>query len=162
VPERICSIDGCNGDATVSGTARGWCKPHYRRWRSTGSTEEQPKPPTPQCAVADCDRLVRARGWCYKHWERWRKHGDPLALGQPGASPVETPGYWGAHSRLRKKRGPANKQPCDDCGGQGYDWSYLGGDPDELASDIGPYSLNFEYYVPHCRYCHRRRDRSKR
>lgn len=159
MPERICSIEGCNGDASVSGTARGWCKPHYRLWCKTGSTEKEP-PQKRECAVAECGRLVRSRGWCYRHWEQWRKHGDPLTIGRAGRPPVGAPGYFGVHRRLRATRGPAKEYPCQDCGREGYDWSYLGGDPNELTSAVGPYSLNLTFYAPRCRYCHRRTDRS--
>lgn len=31
-----CSIDGCNGNAAVKGTSRGWCSAHYRRWQRYG------------------------------------------------------------------------------------------------------------------------------
>lgn len=31
-----CSIDGCKNPTGVSGSAKGWCRPHYKRWRAHG------------------------------------------------------------------------------------------------------------------------------
>lgn len=33
---RLCSVEGCNGDASVRGTARGMCRSHYKRWSRHG------------------------------------------------------------------------------------------------------------------------------
>lgn len=67
--------------------------------------------------------------------------------------------YKGAHERLRINRGPARNFSCLDCAEQADEWSYQGGDADELISDRGlPYSLNPDLYVPRCRPCHRRHD----
>src|SRR4051812_19760914 len=35
MPERTCSVDGCDERAR----ARGWCNTHYRRWERTGTTD---------------------------------------------------------------------------------------------------------------------------
>lgn len=72
----ICQVDGCQRNAR----ARGWCKYHYERWRTTGSpipTKRLPKKDA-LCSVETCDKLAVTRGWCGKHYRRWLKHGDPL------------------------------------------------------------------------------------
>jgi hypothetical protein len=68
------------------------------------------------------------------------------------------------HSRLTKRRGPARKHQCVDCGGQALDWSYNGKDPDEVTSisrygKVVTHSYHDEYYEPRCRPCHNDLDR---
>lgn len=78
------------------------------------------------------------------------------------ASSREVVGYTGAHRRVYKSRGPAREQACVDCSSQAEDWSYAGGDPDELTALKGgyllPFSLNPAFYVPRCRTCHHAHD----
>lgn len=72
--EATCSIDGCS----TAVTARGWCEPHYRRWRRHGSPlGGRTAPGDGACSVATCGRGHYARGWCRLHYERWRAHGTP-------------------------------------------------------------------------------------
>lgn len=33
---QACSIEGCNNPTGVSGSARGWCRSHYKRWKTHG------------------------------------------------------------------------------------------------------------------------------
>lgn len=73
---------------------------------------------------------------------------------------TEVPTYGTMHSRrLPHERGLASTFQCVDCGAQAYDWSYSGGDPDEIIAQtkmhLGmPYSLKPEFYDPRCRKCH--------
>lgn len=71
--------------------------------------------------------------------------------------------YGAAHRRMVKLRGPAGTHPCHDCGCPARDWSYQGGDPNELSADNewnSRYSLDPAYYVPRCRLCHNHFDKA--
>jgi hypothetical protein len=77
--------------------------------------------------------------------------------------PQAVVGYTGAHDRVRRRFGSASTHPCVDCGKQAMDWSYNGGDAQELYDVTTQwhcaYSLRPEFYVPRCRLCHRNKDR---
>lgn len=78
MPERTCSIEGCEKPKQ----ARGWCNAHYQRWLRTGDTGEplvkaHPKrPPEPKtCSIDGCDRKHYGKGLCNAHWLRQRRRG---------------------------------------------------------------------------------------
>ena len=102
MPDRTCSIDGCEGKHR----ARGWCAFHYKRWARFGDplavpefrnkgkicTEcdrpavklgmcnlhyERARNVGRLCSIAGCGRGLRSRGWCSRHYERWLKYGSP-------------------------------------------------------------------------------------
>ncbi len=75
--DRTCSVDGCNGAIY----ARGWCIPHYSKWRDARQLQRIDRP----CTIDGCDRPQRARGWCRMHYRRWLEHGttDPHPRHQP-------------------------------------------------------------------------------
>lgn len=71
-------------------------------------------------------------------------------------------GYRAAHQR---QQSPAYLYDCVDCGAGAQEWSYDHADPDELyatdAANLGaPYSLDPGHYVPRCKPCHIRWDKS--
>lgn len=75
----------------------------------------------------------------------------------------ESTDYFAVHRRLGAELGPARWCRCVDCGRQAYDWSYEGGDPEELTTVLtnnrgysctARYSLDPERYAPRCRPCH--------
>lgn len=74
--------------------------------------------------------------------------------------------YLSAHDRIRRARGPAKTHSCVDCGGVAREWSYNGGDPEQLFEVIGgsrlAYSLDIWRYSPRCKTCHARFDRAAR
>lgn len=75
-------------------------------------------------------------------------------------------GYYMAHHRVIHVRGKAKLHLCVDCGATALDWSYQGGDPNELTQETGArsgitYSLEPAYYAPRCRPCHREFDHPK-
>ena len=83
MPQRICSIEGCDKPHT----ARGWCKIHYYRWRRTGDPLKLKKlhrirPAGEVCAVEGCENLSVTRHWCSRHYQRWQVHGDPEGGGR--------------------------------------------------------------------------------
>ena len=66
--------------------------------------------------------------------------------------------YSSVHDRLRSQRGSARNYLCVDCGGQAYEWSYDGNDPEEKTDWGHKYSVNTERYEPRCRSCHNKYD----
>lgn len=48
------------------------------------------------CAVAGCDKPVRARGWCGTHLKRWQRHGvaDAPPPERSIATDSDAPGTW--------------------------------------------------------------------
>jgi hypothetical protein len=71
---RICSVDGCDGEAR----ARGWCLRHYQRWRRYGDATYEPVRRVRRvvCSIPDCDQPYLALGFCVKHYQRFRRHGS--------------------------------------------------------------------------------------
>ena len=69
---RKCSYDGCEKRYY----SRGYCRPHYERWKKNGSPE-MVRVPRYDCSIEGCPNPHAARGWCSKHWQRWRYQGDP-------------------------------------------------------------------------------------
>lgn len=119
---RICTVDGCQGRAM----ARGWCQPHYNRWRRHGNPlagrgSARQDPAQPRCRVPGCENPVRARGWCSSHHQRWLRDGDPEAdrplrrhAAPPPAptcaidgceDPIESSGLCCAHNNRWKAHG---------------------------------------------------------
>lgn len=161
----VCSVEGCGRKPQ----GRGFCKMHWKRWRSTGDPSKtrqigglNKKGP---CLVSGCDRKYHARGYCNTHYYHFILYGDPLAVG-PGKSSgrdrAEFLTYAGIHKRLFYDRGRAAGYSCADCGGAAQEWSYDGGCPSEMREDVNgsvlAYSLNQDLYSPRCKKCHRSRD----
>lgn len=153
--DRTCLIDGCDRPPR----ARGWCKPHWERWRKHGSTGpthigHRGSAPVGDCAFSECDRPAAKRGWCATHYQQWRTTGEVQAI-KPERMPVVT--YLAAHLRLVSDFGSARTHACVDCGGRAHDWSYDHRDPNELTCPKTGrrYSLDESRYQPRCRSCHR-------
>lgn len=73
-----CSIETCERPHK----AKGFCSPHYNRWRSSGDPCGGPRPleaVRSTCSVDGCVLPARSRTaeWCEKHYLRWYRHGDP-------------------------------------------------------------------------------------
>lgn len=72
-----------------------------------------------------------------------------------------TVSYSQAHLRLKLDRGRPSLFACISCGEGAHEWSYMGGDANELTNSRGmAYSLNQDLYEPMCVACHRRQDRA--
>jgi len=160
-PPRLCSIEGCEEPHY----GQTWCKNHHRAWWMYGYPliNKTKMPAAPRtCVVDGCDfdEAVKRLQLCSTHYARWRSTGDPLGLrehrrGNPRRAFV---GNDAAHARVIHDRGRASTHQCIDCGQPAAHWSYDHADPDELAADRGPYSLDGEHYQPRCALCHKRFD----
>jgi hypothetical protein len=162
-----CTIEDC----TAERRGRGLCAKHWARWRKHGDptvalVHGRDYAVKGTCRVDDCGRPHHAHDLCSMHLVRWQKHGDPHIVGERLGRPLkgEVPGWHTIHKRLTRSRGPARTHQCADCGGQAAEWSYNGGDPDELRGPVGrftlPYSINQDYYSPRCIRCHRIYDKA--
>lgn len=81
--------------------------------------------------------------------------------GQDLSLPKRTGGfvkYQMAHHRVRAVYGKASQYRCADCLAPAREWSYDGGDPNELREHGSLYSLEPRYYKPRCVTCHRKMD----
>lgn len=151
----ICSVDGCLKTAAK----RGWCPMHYQRWRQHGDLDRARQPePVRLCLVSGCAQIHDARGYCSKHYQRLCATGDPLGL-TPTVSGPEHPSwltddlsYHGAHQRVYKARGRADRCSVPDCGtgSTRFEWANMTGD----YGNVGDYK-------PMCRTHHRRFDQAR-
>ena len=72
--------------------------------------------------------------------------------------------YKSAHGYITDVRGRARDHACIDCAGRAYDWSYVGGYPDERVTSDSEQSERrwclhaAEHYEPRCRKCHGKLD----
>ena len=73
----VCSVAVCDRPAW----ARGLCRAHHQRWRTTGDPGRTPVRPVQDrdgpCTVRGCDRIRKTAGLCGAHYWRSRVHGDP-------------------------------------------------------------------------------------
>ena len=136
-----CSIDGC--EDPIRG--HGWCGKHLKRWQKYGN----PLTVHPKGAAATPEAEA----------ERRRKIGEAHSGREKGPLPAETrrklsealtlpddrpPGYWGAHRRVRRARGPAKYQTCVTCGKDAQHWAHI--------HDTDPASP--QNYQAMCARCH--------
>lgn len=93
MPERICSIDGCDSARkpfyrAKDGSGGWWCARHYRRWWRNGDVGAphrllRERPGDGLCTIRGCEKPYEARGWCQMHYARWRVNGHPEKLIRP-------------------------------------------------------------------------------
>jgi len=119
------------------------------------------------CSIAECASRSHARGYCTKHYRRFMTTGDPLKVIVPhgrGRTRLIEPTYGAVHKRLERERGRASEHLCAACGNRAQEWSYDGGDPNELTEVLEKrpikYTTDLERYSPRCRKCHRHLDES--
>jgi 5-methylcytosine-specific restriction endonuclease McrA len=80
VPQSTCTIEGCDSPAGVPGSAKGWCRAHYKRWYKYAD----PLAPMRRvytwdghrCEATGCDERVYAHGLCETHGARLARLGS--------------------------------------------------------------------------------------
>ena len=93
-----CSVEGCERETGVPGSALGLCGKHYQRLKKYGSTD-LPERHIAICAVDGCDGKRKAGGYCGMHYARFKAHGTldgaPPAADLPGERWLPVSGYEG-------------------------------------------------------------------
>lgn len=155
-----CKIEGCDNQAadaagvTSTGSAGGStatptsCCPRDGQGNTRPSVRSTAAKASITRTATAADTQQGSSSWA----TRWHRHASRPA----------------AHKRISRALGPASRFVCVQCSEPAHEWSYDGGDPDELTTSDSPrdehpglaYSLNPDYYSPRCRPCHRRRDLS--
>ena len=69
-PKAECSMIECAKPVL----ARGWCGPHYQRWRITGQPEGR-KRPRADCSIVECSEKAEAHQLCATHLWRLKRSG---------------------------------------------------------------------------------------
>jgi hypothetical protein len=77
--------------------------------------------------------------------ECWRAHER-----EQGKQARYSSNYWTVHTRVRRERGPAKTRNCEHCSAQAHDWAIIHGKDGTDPAD----------YMPLCRGCHIRYDRT--
>lgn len=110
-----CSVEGCERKHS----SRGWCKKHYERWRTTGTTDKREKPYPSSCLMEDCKKRSHGFGYCKTHYSRLRKQGKLKGLTANKKCSVSgceqthyATGLCAMHySRMRKHGSPGQGDP---------------------------------------------------
>lgn len=167
-----CSIENCEKPKRGP---HGWCGAHWVAWKQHGDPTINLKSTGPKpCTMDSCESTATLRGLCPKHASRLRRNGDPSIVHPRTRSGAGNPnwkgdalGYFGAHERIQRRRGPAKNYECVDCGGRAQHWSYNHSDPDEKFEPLDTggfavFSLDTSRYDPRCVKCHGRFDSERR
>ncbi len=71
---KLCNIDGCGKKYW----AKGYCRPHYRRFKKNGDPIAVIRQTGIGCLVEGCDKEYSAKGYCVMHYDKNRRNGNPL------------------------------------------------------------------------------------
>lgn len=129
MPERTCSINGCEAPHK----ARGFCAMHYRRWQCSGNPGPPGRknfPAPAECIVDGCSAVPLAKGLCSAHRSRLLRHGDVEANPRMPRGTCEIPGCGQPHY----SRGYCSRH-------YGRLWRH--GDPEALARPVPPGQLGY-------------------
>jgi len=123
MPNRTCSVDGCERKVYF----RGKCHGHYER---VGPRRRQP------CIIEGCDKLGKCQKMCDMHYTRFRRHADPaLTLRAPRTSDQEARLRFTGWTEVQRREGLT---PCWEWKGgtfgTGYGMVSIGGNRCGLAS----------------------------
>lgn len=165
-----CTVYGCSKTAKSNVEGEQVCLMHYKRWKRTGSmslaASQAAREADRQALVEEMKRLYEsgmsttevgtAVNRDASHVSRMlRDAGVSMRPRHPARRGDIT--YGAAHMRVRSDRGSARDHVCR-CGAQSAQWSYTHQDPNEMQSDLGPYSPDPAFYVALCVPCHKRDD----
>lgn len=103
MPKSTCSVPGCGTPART----RGWCGPHYQRWRRYGDPLASAPPRAEKiCTVDGCGEPHVARGYCNRHYQsEWVKpNAEPCIVDRCG-SPAIARGLCPRHYTRELKHG---------------------------------------------------------
>lgn len=159
-----CMFEGC--DKPLRSPGAKMCEGHYMQ--SYRGQELRPLRPRrvegDECLAEGCSSKRRGQ-WCAMHEARLLRHGsldrvippEERALRRGEAHPnwVDEPTYQLAHSRLKRRLGPASAHRCTECDCAAAHWAYVGHREPEQRM---PYSVVVEDYRPMCVRCHKRYD----
>lgn len=115
------------------------------------------------CRVDQCPRdNYGKQDLCHLHYQRKRRTGDPKGLNRlKGGKDCS---YHNAHQRVYARYGPAKKLNCAHCWEdiQAEEWAYNHKDKlyEKFQVGKGWFSPDPDYYIPLCKGCHRKLDRS--
>lgn len=99
ISEILCAVEGCG----IPSACRGYCNPHYQRWRKYGDPLRGSRPvgalPSDRCAVAGCNAPPRSTfaAYCEVHYGRLRRNGT-LEKRPPTPLLVHSHGYLLVHA----------------------------------------------------------------
>lgn len=120
-----CIMDDCDGPANIPGTARGYCKKHYARWKNHGDPHitliciEN----APACAERECGRPHLAKGLCAYHYAQMREALQPACLATGCERPSRSRGLCNTHyQRARKFGTPREDRPIASALPEGAQW----------------------------------------
>lgn len=177
--ERLnCIVPGCSQLATRTGARM--CEKHYMRNRRHGDASYS----APDALVGarigrltvvrrsrsgyviaqcDCGELIERERRVIRRALRSGIDSRCNKLNRHGlADDAEHVGYGQMHHVVAAERGRASQHKCVDCNSHADEWSYDGGDPDEIWCRVREHVLavgtRVEFYSPRCRPCHRRYD----
>lgn len=78
-----CTVDGCLNESGVTGSARGLCRAHYRRWQRYGNELEPSRRERSWsgviCSETGCQKPVRTNGLCVNHYKKIDRRNNPEA-----------------------------------------------------------------------------------
>jgi hypothetical protein len=86
---KTCGVSGCSRQHY----AKGWCSPHWRRWRQTGNPgpAEIAGRGRSGCAFAGCIEQHSAKGWCATHYAQSKRAPQMTAISyRNGPAPTRT------------------------------------------------------------------------
>jgi hypothetical protein len=188
--ERLCSHpDGCERPKHARGVCEMHYR-RWKKWGHMGGAERLRLSRGDICSIEGCDREQLARHLCSRHYDqqRYERVASIMICSVEGCSNTATRGryvlnpqkganarcfihyfqnvtYNASHERVYALWGTACQYPCVKCGCTAQDWCYDGADPSQIlgsknGSVLMYYSAWPEFYMPMCRKCHLRRDRS--
>lgn len=113
-----CSVLNCTNEANVPGSARGWCRAHYKRWYNYGDEKVEAKRLRSWngeiCSVENCEKPVKVNGLCVNHYAVVRRRNNPEAQRLRNKAFKER--FRAKQEALMGRPRPERCEMCDDVG----------------------------------------------